>query len=479
MRWPGFCGPTYLRSQSPLASPERCVNVYSQRRQTPQGMQYVLYPTPGLTSFATPAGSPGRGIFGQSIGGSERAFAVIGPTLYEVSADGTPTSRGTVAVDGNPATMVTNGDGGDELFITSGDQGYILNLNTNVLTNPVADVTMGGMIDGYFVALDAASSTLKISNLLTGTTWAGTQIAQRSTAPDSWRSLLVKYPRIWLIGEHTGDVWYNAGTAPFPFAPVTGVQIPYGITAPFSLEQVGPAIMWLTHTESGDGQVVEALGYAPTVVSTEAVEYAFSTYSRIDDAVAWSYQDQGHEFYVLNFPTANKTWCYDRTEGLWHERGTWDATNGEYDVWGPQYHTHVFNRHLVLHSGNGTIYRMAHDLYTDSNGNGLRRMRIPPILSAEQKRVFVDRLQLHLEAGLGLTSGQGSDPQVLMRMSRDGGKTWGNQRTRDAGVQGDYDARPIWHNCGAGRNPVPEFVSSDPVPSRWLDLVADVRVGVA
>lgn len=479
MRWPAFCGPTYLRSQSMLASPERCVNLYPQKVRTARGIEYVLYPTPGLTTFATPGGSPGRGIHAQALGQTAQCWAVIGPTVYEVFEDGTTTSRGTVAVDGNPATLVTNGDGGDELFITSGDLGYILNLSTNVLTQVVSDVTMGGFMNGYFIALDAATSTIKISDLLDGATWQASQILQRSTAADPWRAMLVKYPRIWVIGEHTGDVLYDAGTSPFPFAPVTGVQIPYGIVAPFSLEIVGPAVMWLTHTENGDGQVVEALGYNPIVVSTEAVEYQWSTYTRIDDAIAWTYQDQGHECYVLNFPSANRTWVYDRTEGLWHERGTWDATNGEFDVWGPQHHTHVFGRHLVLHAGNGSIYRMAHDLYTDSDGNGLRRLRIPPILSADQKRVFVDRLQLHVEPGLGLVSGQGSDPSVLMRMSRNGGKTWGSQRSRSAGVLGDYDARAIWHNCGAGRNPVPEFVMSDPIPWRVLDLIADVRPGAA
>lgn len=477
MRWPDFSGPTYLRSQSLLVSPERCVNLYPQRVQTPGG--YVLYPTPGLTAFATPAGSPGRGIFSQALGGTERAFVVIGPTLYEVGSDGTITSRGTVAMDGNPATMCTNGDGGDQLFVTSGDTGYILTLGTNVLTTEVSDVTMGGFMDGYFIALDNATSTIKISDLLDGETWDGTQIAQRSTAADPWRAMLVKYPRVWLLGEHTGDVWYNAGTSPFPFAPIQGVQIPYGIAASFSMTTVGPAIMWLTHNQNGDGQVVEALGYAPTVVSTEPLEYALSTYSRIDDAVAWSYQDQGHEFYVLNFPAANRTWCYDRTEGMWHERGTWDAVNGEFDVWGPQYHALVFNQHLVLHAGNGTIYRMSHDLYTDSDGAGLRRLRVPPILANEQNRMFIDRLQLHVEAGLGLTSGQGSNPQILMSMSRNGGRTYGNQRSRSSGVQGDYDARLIWMNCGAGRNPVPMFSSSDPVPTRWLDLLADVRPGSA
>lgn len=479
MRWPAFCGPTFLRSQSLLASPERCVNLYAQKVRTAQGLDYKLYRTPGITSFASPAGSPGRGIHSQALGASEQCWVVIGPTLYEVFADGTATSRGTVATDQYPATMVTNGDGGDQLFITSGDSGYILNLSTNALTSEVSDVTMGGFLDGYFLGLDIATSTLKISDLLDGTAWDGTQIAQRSTAPDPWRAMLVKYPRVWLLGEHTGDVWYNAGTSPFPFAPIQGVQIPYGIAAPFSLKAVGPAIMWLTHNQNGQGQIVEALGYNPEVVSTEAIHYLLSTFPRLDDAVAWSYQEQGHEFYVLNFPSADRTLAYDRTEGLWHERGTWNATDGVFEVWGPQYHTHVFDKHLVLHQSSGTIYRMGIDLYADADGDYLRRLRTPPILSQEQKRLFVDRLQLHVQPGIGLSSGQGSDPLVLMRMSRTGGQVWGNQRSRSAGVLGDYDARLIWNNCGAGRNMVPEFTMTDPVDWQLLDLIADVRVGAA
>lgn len=478
-RWPGFAGPTYARSQSALASPERCVNLYAQRVRTGQGAEYKLYPTPGLTEFVAAPESPGRGITSQSIGLADRCFAVIGTALYEIFEDGSKISRGAVATDQYPATMVTNGDGGDQLFITSGNTGYILDLTSNVLSSPVSNVTMGGMIDGYFVALDIASSTFRISNLLDGGTWSASQIAQRSTAPDPWRAMLVKYPRIWLIGEHTGDVWYDAGTSPFPFAPISGVQIPYGIAAPFSLKACGAAIMWLTHNENGDGQVVEALGYTPTVVSTEPVEYALSQYARISDAVAYSYQDQGHEFYVLNFPSAGATWVYDRTEGLWHERGSFDATSGTYTAWGPQYHTHVFDKHLVLHAENGSVYEQTLSSNVDADGADIRRLRIPPLLPSQQQRLFVDRLTLHAEPGVGLTTGQGSDPQVMLRMSRNAGATWGNQRSRSAGVQGAYDTRLIWNNCGSGRNLVPEFTATDPVVTRWLDLFVDVRQGAA
>ena len=457
-----------------MASPARLVNWYVQT----VGNRKVLYPTPGLDEFIEAPETPGRGILSQAIGLVERVFAVIGATLYEVFEDGTRTSRGTVATDQYPASMVTNGDGGDELFVISGNTGYVLNLSTNALTTEVSAVTMGGMMDGFFIALDIASSTIKISDLFDGTTWDGTQIAQRSTAPDPWRAMLVKYPRIWLLGEHTGDLWYNAGTSPFPFAPVPNVQIPYGIAAPFTLKPCGSAVMWLTHNETGEGQVVEALGTQPTVVSTETEHYAWSQYSRIDDAVAYSYQEQGHDFYVINFPSANATWCYDRTEGSWHERAHWNETDGVYEEWGPQYHTHAFGKHLVLHASNGTVYDQSIEHVTDADGGLIRRLRIPPLLQSEQKRVFLDRLQLVLEPGITpVTSGQGVDPQVDMRLSRDAGKTWSNIRSRTAGAQGAYNTRVEWFRCGSGRNPVPEFTVTDPIPWRVIDCLVDARPG--
>lgn len=476
MRWPGFCGPSGA-SQSQMANPSRLVNWYVQT----VGPRKVLYPTPGLNEFATAPESPGRGIISQAIGLDERVFAVIGSALYELFADGTKVNRGTVATDGNPASMVTNGDGGDELLIVSGGNGYIFTLSTNVLTSEVTDVTQCGMIDGFFVALDNATSTLKISDLFDGTTWDPLQIAQRSTAPDPWRALIVKYPRIWLIGEHTGDLWYNTGASPFPFAPIPNLQIPYGIEAPFTLQVVGPAVMWLSHNQNGDGQVIECLGTTPTVVSTETFEDAVRQYSTVDDAVAYSYQELGHEFYVINFPTAGATWAYDRTEGLWHERGSYDPTSGMYTIWAPQFHTHAFGKHLVLTADTGAVYDQSVAFTTDAEGDLIRRLRIPPLLpNTEQRKQYINSVEVVFEAGITpVTSGQGEDPLFTMRMSHNAGKTWSNERSRSAGVQGDYTARARWMNFGSGRNNVPELTVTDPIPLRVIDGLVDYRQGAS
>ena len=476
--YPGFCGPSYI-SQSLLARPERCMNLYPEQIEVSNRPQLVLYTTPGLRLFAqnTSEGAPCRGLFAQA----GRAFAAIGTKIYEISATGELAEIGTVAIDNNPATFAMNGDAANELFITSGDKGYIYNLATGVFGEQVTDVTQGGMVDGYFLALDKATSTLKVSDLLDGTTWNGIRTLQRSAAPDPWQAMVIQGRTILLFGTETTEPIYDAGTSPMPFAPIAGVLVPYGIAAPFSAKTLGASTIWLARSKDGDRQVVQMNGYNVRRVSTHAVEMAFSRYSDVSDAVAFTYQDQGHQFYELNFPNANATWVYDLALGMWHERGHWNSDQRQYQVWGPQYHCYAFNKHLVgdattINSA-GSIYEMNIDVYTDTDGNGLRRERIPPILDNNQNRLVINKFQLHCDVGIGRVgaSAQGYDPQIMMQVSGDGGETWSSERWRSAGKLGEYQHRAQWWRCGSGRNVIISVAMTDPVPWRIVDAIVEAQ----
>jgi hypothetical protein len=473
--YPSFCGPSYT-SQSPIADAEMCMNLYPEQMES-QGAanKTVLYPTPGVQSFAMAAvGSRVRQLYSIIALNVERCFSVISNTLFDVAADGTLTSRGTMAEDTNIATLVTNGDGGGQLFTTSGTEGYVLDLVTNAFTNPVSDVTMGAMVDGYFVALDAPTSTLKVSNLLDGTTWDPTQFAQRSSQPDPWRAMVVNYNEIWLLGSQTSEVWYDAGNFPFPFALRPGAIMQQGIAAIFSAAVLEGSVIWLAHNQNGQNQVVSASGYVPTRISNHAMEYQISRYSRVDDATAWIYEDQGHSFYVLNFPSAGATWVYDKNTQQWHQRGTWIAENNNYDAWHPQCHTFAFGKHLVGDRNAPTIYQMDIAFGFDVDGRPMRRVRRAPSLQKELRWLFYGRFELELEVGLGLVTGQGSAPTILMRSSNDGGQTFGNYRTAACGPIGAFSTRVFWEQNGSARNRVFEVVMSDPVPYRLINAFIDV-----
>ena len=155
MRVPGFIGGSY-ESQAVTADVERTVNWYLEPTESPgASTQAALYPTPGVTSLSAATTDPGRAHFYEN----GREFAVIGGTLYEIDSVGAQTSRGTVQLGTEPATISSNGDGGGELFITSGTYGYYYTLSTNTLTQIAAldgKATMGDFLDGYFLCLDAS-----------------------------------------------------------------------------------------------------------------------------------------------------------------------------------------------------------------------------------------------------------------------------------------------------------------------------------
>lgn len=475
-----FVGPAY-QSQSPLADSERCINLYPEVMESGgAAASTALYPCPGFTSFTTFAEGQIRGMFAQD----GRCFAVVGFKFYEVFSDGTSAERGSVALDGNPATISSSGDAGGELFITSGDNGYIFTLATDTLSASVlTGVTMGAYLDGYFLALDAATSTLKVSGLLAGSTWDPTQVAQRTQGSDTWQAMVVNYAYIWLWGSQTTEVWQNLGTFPFPFAPVPNGFLTNGTAAAFSAANLGTSVVWLQANTQGDAMVLRSDGLSGLRISTHAVEFAIQGYAQVSDAVAMTYQDQGHEFYVLTFPSANVTWVYDASTQTWHQRGFWNGPQNRFDAYRPLFHVQAFNAHLVGDRLTGTLYTMANDVYTDVTGDGIRRLRACPHVVKDQRFVTYPQLIVLLQTGIGLSgTGQGSDPECMLRYSNDDGRTWSNEVTAKAGKLGEFFTRVLFNRLGQARggSRVFEWSATDPVPWRLVGAeLPHAQIGVS
>jgi hypothetical protein len=202
------------------------------------------------------------------------------------------------------------------------------------------------------------------------------------------------------------------------------------------------------------------------VISSFPLQKAINGYAVVSDAVGDAYNDLGHSFYLLTFPSAGVTHAWDAQTLLWTERGTWISEDNEYVGWRPRWHAHAFGEHRMLDSSTGSVYRMSSELTEDVDGRAIRRLRRAPALVDELGRVFYPGFELDLEPGLGTATGQGADPQVMLRLSNDGGKTWGPEMMRSAGKIGEYSRRVRWNRCGSGRRRVFEVSVSDPIPWR-------------
>lgn len=477
MRYPHFINGSY-RPESVVVDCEETINLFYAKSQSEGAKSRdALYSTPGFSQRASVPNGPGRGAITIGTG---RVFCVIGTGLYEYFQNNTYVLRGTVAIDGNPATLTANGDGGDQLFVTSGYKGYILDLTTLVFTTVLTSgATSGGYISGYFIAFDGPNSLIALSDLFDGLTWDPTQFAQRTMAPDPWVAMVVTgYSEANLIGNRTSEVWIDTGAAPFPLAPRQGLLIPNGTAAPWSAISFDSVLMYISASAAGSGIIVEATGYTPQAVSDDAITHDIGTYVRIDDAEAWSYQLDGHLFYVISFPSADKTWVYDRSTGKWHQWLTWDPILGEYHRERAHWHVHEWNTHFVLDNAGGGIYEMNNTFGLDIEEAPIRRVRAAPALNDENRLIAYKSFELLIETGLGTTTGQGFDPQALMEISNDAGRSYSLGRSRSMGKTGEFRIRLKWDRCGAAYDRAFRVVFSDPTPVRIVDAFLTLGAGV-
>jgi hypothetical protein len=277
----------------------------------------------------------------------------------------------------------------------------------------------------------------------------------------------VDHSEVWLFGTNSVEVWYNSGAAAFPLQRIQGAFNEIGCAATFSVAKLDNALFWLGADARGKGIVYRANGYTGVRVSTHAVEWQIQQYPNIADATAYTYQQDGHAFYVLSFPSANATWVYDVATQAWHERAGFN--DGAFTRQRASMQMFFSDETIVGDYQNGKLYAYDLALYADDDQTQrwLRSWRALPTGQNNLKRVANHTLQLDCESGVGLNDGQGSDPQVMMRFSDDGGHTWSRERWSSMGAIGEYGKRVFWRRLGMTqkiRDRVYEISGTDPVP---------------
>ena len=475
-------GQTY-ESRSPAVDAQRTINFYMEHVESGTGKaRSVLYPTPGLEPFAVLGDAPVRGLASE-LG---RVFAVAGGHLYEVKADGTVTTFGTVANDGGRVSMRANGLQGHQLLVVSAKYGYILDTNTGAFTElttvpgfPSGEAVSGTFLDGYFIV--STNTSFQISGLFNGLVWDAAEKAIRSMGSDNIVTAFQNHRELWVWGEVTSEVWYNAGDASFPFAPIQGVFVEMGCWAKDSPNRFDNQVAWLAGNRDGDSIAVMAAQYVPQRISTHAVEMAWRRYSKTSDAVSYCYQEDGHSFYVLTFPTAGATWAYDAATKLWHERAYWNTTLGQWEAHRAIAHCRAFDKHIVGDRDTGQLYSYSLR-YALDGADEIRRLRRTPHISNENHRLFFQRLELEMETGLQtfppvVQTAQTAAPHVMLRWSDDRAHTWSDEQWRTAGKTGEYMARVFWDRLGSSRDRVFEITMTAQVPWRLIDGYLEVQEG--
>jgi hypothetical protein len=475
MRFVGFIGPTYTLS-SVNVDCQRCINFYPELNELGTGKDKEiasLVGAPGLKLFATVGLGPHRGSWFSSKGVQ---YIVSKNKFYSVASDGTATELGTLATSSGQVSMADNSL---QLVIVDGPNGYVWDLTALTFTQ-ISDpnwlgADMVAYQDGYFMFNQPNSRHWYLTDI-NSVSFLG-DIASKTGASDNIVAIVSDHRNVWLFGSQTTEVWFETGANDFPFQRIDGAFIETGCAAAFSVAKMDGTVIWLGRDKLGAGTVYMASGFQPVRISTQAVEEAIQGYSVISDAVAWSYQDGGHEFYVLNFPSANATWVFDTQTKLWHERGWF--SEGTLQRHRAVTHSYAFGKHLVGDHENGNLYELTREALSD-NGQEIFRRRRAPHISTDMLRLFFSQFQLDMETGVGIDgTGQGTDPQVILRWSDDGGHTWSNEHWTSAGKIGHTKKRVQWNRLGSSRNRVFEVTVTDPVKVALIGAEVNYTAGAS
>jgi hypothetical protein len=496
-------------AKSIIANAQRCVNLYGEQNPQDAAAPFTYYPTPGLTLVSTPPVSGEcRAIYTATNG---NRYDVVGPFVYFVDASQTYKQIGVLTSESGPVSMVDNGT---QAFIVDGTtSGFVVDISANTMTATTDPAFYGAdkvdYVDGYFIFNQPRTQHFYISKF-NDITFDPLDIASKSTYADNLVIHAVMHREIWLFGELTTEVWYNTGAADFTFGRMPGVFIEHGCAAKHSVAKIDLSLFWLSKDLQGRGIVFAGKNYTAERISTHAIEQEISTYSRIDDAIGFSYMQGGHAFYVLTFPTANATWCFDVATGQWHQRAYLEA-DGSLSRHRMNCHSSNGGQNLVGDWETGNVYALDPNAFTDNGAPILCVRGFPHISGADGNRVLFRQFIADMEVGniyspapltqyaqdtlttadsasTVTTSDQVSafmteqassvpdtrPPMVNLRWSDDRGRSWGNPVQASMGATGESLTSIQFQRLGYARDRVFELSWSAPVKTALNGAYVDV-----
>lgn len=482
---------------------QRTVNLYPEASGSGNSKTIaMLVGTPGTQSWGTVQGFPQRGMIPFN---SSRAIFVGGGSVEYRDTAAAGGAAGIIGAIANLSTPVSMASNGQIVMLVTGNEGFFIDPVALTITQIVDPAFTGAdvvwFINGRFVWNKPGTQIYQWSELYS-TVIDPLAFASAEGAPDLLVSLIVNNKEIMLLGETSTEFHVNSGNPDSVFEPIQGAFIEQGCAAVFSVAKMtdgsgAGSVMWLSRNAEGQGMFVRLVGYQPQRISDHALEYQLARYERIDDAVAYTYQQEGHSFYMVSFPTANKTWCYDTSTELWHERAYRNPTTGALERHRSVSHMFFDGKNLVGDRVNNVIYSFELDVYVDQFPGGppanagfgvaIPAIRQCPHLSADDAWQFFHELWIDMETGVGLNddvvpfffgaAAGGKDPMLILEWSDDGGYSFPYSRTISIGKIGERRLRAVARRLGKSRDRVFRVTITDPV--RRVFLGAGCRTSVA
>lgn len=449
-----FATQSYKHDSLPLSS-QRLVNAFAESQPRTAKNNVSVHGCHGIVEFATCGFGPIRG----GIEVQDVAYFVSGEEFWSVSSDGTSQLLGSGITGGGTVSM----DGSDEeVVIVNGTNGYIFDIAGNSFS-AIGDADFNAantvaLINSVFVYDWAGTNKFFCSQELDAGNIDALDFASAESSPDGVVCVRNRNGLLMVFGTHSLESWDHTGASDFPFSKIKGGTIDRGIAGPYAIVDEDASLFFL-----GDDRVFYRLNGLQVIrISTHAIERTWQDYTRVDDAFCFRLPVDGHKFIYITFPTAGATFGFDIATGLWHERMSWDPRGSELK-WRVSCAVPVYNKILVGDGNSGKIGYLDRRTYTEFGDPSLMLAVFPPIYP-NGKNTSLPCFEVDMETGVGLSTGQGSDPQVMLEYSTDGGRTYSApQQWRTMGAIGAYQTRLQWRELGSAFHWTFKLSVTDPV----------------
>jgi len=460
-----------LQSKSPNVSANTLINCYYEFSTEKDRTNVAIYGTPGLTLFADQGDTPWRGL--HPFPGNSKFYGVHRGTCYEINNAGVVSSIGTI---GTVAGRVDITDDGDYIVFVDGAEIYTYRTSTSTFAavtdanRPTSPNTC--TFQGLRVFTDEnGTGQFKGADINDPPTWNALNFATAESQPDNIIRVINYLGTIVLFGGYTTEFWDNIGGAGFPYARSIGSDLEYGLAARWSVAKFDGSYAFLCQNREGEVAVMALDGYGIRKMSTIEFDYIMNSYTSVNDATAFGYLLGGHPMYQINFPTEKKSWLLDGSTGYFSELRYKKDERHRAEIGIP-----YLNQVIVSDYSNGKLYKLEATTLTD-NGEDIHMVMRGRHIYKDKMTVRFPKLELGLEPGTGLATGQGVEPVAGLRISKDGGNSWGTQTFAKMGATGRYRNRLQWRRLGVGRDIVCEITISDPVKRVFTDATLTLDIG--
>lgn len=451
-----------VSSYSQIVTAQRRLNCFFEIRADGDKSQLIIRGTPGSFLWVTLSTNPVRGwkVVGSFL------YVVAGSTVLKVATDGSYSLIGTVTSGTN---LVSLADNGIELIIVEGTFGWIVTLSSGAIAKitdpnfPTAPTTVS-FLNGRFQVGSPGTRQFFVSQSYAGSVWTPAIFATKENSSDNLIAVQVLNGVLLLWGPNSLEFWQDIGASPVPYQRINGSSQTWGLAAIGSKALFNGSLVFLGQNPEGTVQVMRLSGYKPVPISTNDIESILNkmvqTGVGVSDAVALTYMVDGHPMYQLTLPAGGRSFLYDDLSKAWQEVQTGiELTQRHYGNLGIAFNS----LNYVSDYRNGNVYQLSPDTYTD-NGTPIKRQVISRHIRNAGNPFSIDDLYIDMETGVGLQSGQGSDPKIMMQVSKDGGRTFGIERWKSIGKVGQYlSPRVIWNRLGQAVDFVFKFTMTDPV----------------